>query len=78
MHTGGPFPEGKSQPGRDTNHSPTSSAEVVNEQELNLLSPKVPPWHVAGLLYAYDRSDDGGAKRGRSVTLATHTNLVLR
>jgi hypothetical protein len=29
--TGGPFPEGKARPGRDANHSPLSSAEVVNE-----------------------------------------------
>jgi hypothetical protein len=31
MGTGGPFPGGKAQPGRDADHSPTSSAEVVNE-----------------------------------------------
>jgi hypothetical protein len=30
MGTGGPFPGGKSRPGRDADHSP-SSAEVVNE-----------------------------------------------
>jgi hypothetical protein len=28
---GGPFPGGKAWPGRDANHSPPSSAEVVNE-----------------------------------------------
>jgi hypothetical protein len=28
---GGPFPEGKARPGRDADHSPPSSAEVVNE-----------------------------------------------
>jgi hypothetical protein len=38
------------QPGRDTDHSPPSSAEVMNEEELYLLS-QAPPWHVAGLLY---------------------------
>jgi hypothetical protein len=27
----GPFPGGKARPGRDTDHSPPSSAEVVNE-----------------------------------------------
>jgi hypothetical protein len=39
MGTGGPFPGGKARPGRDADHSPPSSAEVVNEQELYLLSP---------------------------------------
>jgi hypothetical protein len=29
--TGGPFPGGKAQPGRDAVHSPPSSAEVENE-----------------------------------------------
>jgi hypothetical protein len=31
MGTGGPFPGGKTRPGRDSDHSPLSSAEVVNE-----------------------------------------------
>jgi hypothetical protein len=31
MGTGGPFPGGKVQPGHDTDHSPPSSAEVMNE-----------------------------------------------
>jgi hypothetical protein len=31
MGTGGPFPGCKARPGRDTDHSPLSSAEVVNE-----------------------------------------------
>jgi hypothetical protein len=31
MGTGGPFPGGKSRPGRDAGHSPPSSADVVNE-----------------------------------------------
>jgi hypothetical protein len=31
MGTGGPFPGHKVQPGRDADHSPPSSAEVVNE-----------------------------------------------
>jgi hypothetical protein len=31
MGTGGPFPGGKARPGLDTDHSPPSSAEVVNE-----------------------------------------------
>jgi hypothetical protein len=31
MGTGGPFPGGKKRPGRDADHSPLSSAEVVNE-----------------------------------------------
>jgi hypothetical protein len=29
--TGDPFPGGKARPGRDADHSPLSSAEVVNE-----------------------------------------------
>jgi hypothetical protein len=29
--TGGTFPGGKARPGRDADHSPPSSAEVVNE-----------------------------------------------
>jgi hypothetical protein len=28
---GGPFPGGKARPGRDADHSPPSSAEVLNE-----------------------------------------------
>jgi hypothetical protein len=31
MGTGGPFPRGKARPGRHADHSPLSSAEVVNE-----------------------------------------------
>jgi hypothetical protein len=31
MGTGGPFPGGKARPGRDADHSPPFSAEVVNE-----------------------------------------------
>jgi hypothetical protein len=31
MGTGGPFPGGEARPGRDADHSPPSSAEVVNE-----------------------------------------------
>jgi hypothetical protein len=31
MGTGGAFPGGKARPGRDADHSPLSSAEVVNE-----------------------------------------------
>jgi hypothetical protein len=31
MGTGGSFPGGKARPGRDADHSPPSSAEVVNE-----------------------------------------------
>jgi hypothetical protein len=30
MGTGGPFPGGKTRPGRDADHSPPSSDEVVN------------------------------------------------
>jgi hypothetical protein len=38
MGTGGPFPGGKARPRRDSDHSPPTSAELVNEQELYLLS----------------------------------------
>jgi hypothetical protein len=31
MGTGGPFPGSKARPGRDADHSPPSSTEVVNE-----------------------------------------------
>jgi hypothetical protein len=31
MGTGGPFPGGKARPRRNADHSPPSSAEVVNE-----------------------------------------------
>jgi hypothetical protein len=31
MGTGGPFSGGKARPGRDADHSPPSSAEIVNE-----------------------------------------------
>jgi hypothetical protein len=31
MGTGGPFPRGKARPGHDADHSPPSSAEVMNE-----------------------------------------------
>jgi hypothetical protein len=31
MGTGAPFPGGKARPGHDADHSPPSSAEVVNE-----------------------------------------------
>jgi hypothetical protein len=31
MDTGGTFPGGKARPGRDGDHSPPSSVEVVNE-----------------------------------------------
>jgi hypothetical protein len=31
MGTGGAFPGGKARPGRDADHSPSSSTEVVNE-----------------------------------------------
>jgi hypothetical protein len=47
-----PFPGGKARPGRDTDHSPPSSAEVMNE-ELYVLSP---PWRcmaVVGQLYLF-------------------------
>jgi len=53
MGTGGPFPGGKARPGRDADHSPPSSAEVVNESEVYLLCPQAPPLLVEGLLYFF-------------------------
>jgi hypothetical protein len=53
MGTRGSFPRGKVRPGRNADHSPPSSAEVKYEQELYLLSPHAPQWHVAGHLYLY-------------------------
>jgi hypothetical protein len=53
MGTGGPFPGGKARPGRVADHSPLSSAEVVNEYELYLLSPQAPPWRVEGLYFFF-------------------------
>jgi hypothetical protein len=50
MGTGGPFPGDKARKGRDADHSPPSSAEVVNEYELYILSHQAPPWRVAGVL----------------------------
>jgi hypothetical protein len=52
MGTGGPFPRGKVQPGRDADHSPPPSTEVKNK-ELHLLFPQAPPWRVGGQLYSY-------------------------
>jgi hypothetical protein len=51
MGTGEPFRGGKARPGRDADHSPPSSAEVKNEQELYFPSPQTPSWRVAGHLY---------------------------
>jgi hypothetical protein len=39
MGTGGPFTGGKARPGRDADHSPPSSSQLVNEYELYPLSP---------------------------------------
>jgi hypothetical protein len=50
MGTGRSFPGAKARPGRDADHSPLSSAEVENEQELYLLSPQAPSWPVVGQL----------------------------
>jgi hypothetical protein len=50
MGTGGPFPGTKARLGRDADHSPSSSAEVENEQELYLLSSQAPLWHAVVLV----------------------------
>jgi hypothetical protein len=47
---GGPFSGVKAQSGRDADHSPPSSAEVENEQELYLLFPQAHPRRVVGRL----------------------------
>jgi hypothetical protein len=47
---GVPSPGVKARPGRDTDHSAPSSAEVKNKYELYLLSSQEAPWRVAGLL----------------------------
>jgi hypothetical protein len=54
MGTWSPFPGAKARPGSDADHSPPSSAEVENEQELYILSPQVPSWRVVGQLQLYD------------------------
>jgi hypothetical protein len=54
MGTGGPFPGAKVRPGRDADHSPPSSAEVKNEQELYLLSPQAVKRRVVGQILAVD------------------------
>jgi hypothetical protein len=51
MGTGGPFPGSKARPKRNADYSPPYSAEVENEKELYLLSPKAPSWRVEGLLF---------------------------
>jgi hypothetical protein len=48
--TASPIPGDKARPGQDADHSPASSAEVENEQELYLLSPQATPWRVVGQL----------------------------
>jgi hypothetical protein len=54
MGIGGPFPGAKGRPGRDADHSPPSSAEVKNEQELYLLSPQALKRRVVGQILAVD------------------------
>jgi hypothetical protein len=44
---------GKVRPGRDTDHSLPSRAEVKNEKELHLLFPQATPWRVATHLYIH-------------------------
>jgi hypothetical protein len=70
MGTGGPFPGGKARPGRDAYHSP-SSAEVVNEYELYLLSLQAPPWRVAGLLYVFKTS------KGHVCLMFCHVGILI-
>jgi hypothetical protein len=46
----GPFPGAKARLRRDADHSPPSSAEVENEEELHLLSHQASLWRVVGQL----------------------------
>jgi hypothetical protein len=45
---------GKARPGRNADHSPSSSAEVKNEKEIYLLSLLALLGHVAGQLYLFN------------------------
>jgi hypothetical protein len=63
MGTGGPFLGGKAWPGRDADHSPPSCAEVKNEQELYLLSPK----RLRGVYwdcFSFNRESEKHIKKG--------------
>jgi hypothetical protein len=53
MGTANLFPGGggKARPGARRRPLTLSSAKVVNEYELHILSPQAPTWRVAGLLY---------------------------
>jgi hypothetical protein len=51
MATGNTYPGDKMQSGCDTDHSPPSSVEIKNEQELHLLFTQSPSWHAVGQLY---------------------------
>jgi hypothetical protein len=53
MGTGGSFPGGKSRPGRDSDHSPPSSAEVKNKSELYPLYPLAPAWRTGTALFYF-------------------------
>jgi hypothetical protein len=49
----GVFPGGKVPPGRDADHSPPSSAEVMEEWSYNCTHPLGHTGPVTGLLYLY-------------------------
>jgi hypothetical protein len=44
--------------GCHTEHSLPSNVEVKNEQELYVLSPQAPPWHVVGKLFFFKFTDE--------------------
>jgi hypothetical protein len=48
--TGGPFPGGKARPGSHTDHSPPSSADVINKWNYTSSPPQAPPLGVVGQL----------------------------
>jgi hypothetical protein len=57
MGNGGPFPGGKARPGRDSDHSPPSSAEVVNSR-CYISSPLLRLHRcVVGLLFTNNRKN---------------------
>jgi hypothetical protein len=65
MGTGGPFLGAKARPGRDADHSPPSSAEVVNEELYPSPPPQVPTWRVvSGRAYALEFQIGGSVWTG--------------
>jgi hypothetical protein len=55
MRTGGPFPGGKAQPGRDADHSPhlVPTLRMSRSKTSSPPPPQAPAWRVAGSLYFF-------------------------